>query len=120
MRIAKYGRHWAVYARDGALICVCLDKKGALEVVRVLLQLPAKALLGLFGMVVLHLRLTVQRPYARKLGVQLDGPFERPPPADAPDPCRPPVNLVWRTEALCQAPWTTSGAALVGNRTSRT
>ena len=34
MCIAKYGRHWAVYARDGVLICLCLYKKGALEVVR--------------------------------------------------------------------------------------
>ena len=35
MRIARYGntRHWAVY--DGAtLVCVCLYKKGALEVLR--------------------------------------------------------------------------------------
>ena len=35
MRIARYGntRHWAVY--EGAtLVCVCLYKKGALEVLR--------------------------------------------------------------------------------------
>jgi hypothetical protein len=36
MRIARYGktRYWAVYASDGALICVCLYKRGALEVLR--------------------------------------------------------------------------------------
>jgi hypothetical protein len=34
MTIRKYGRFWAVYAGDGALICVCVYKKGALEVLR--------------------------------------------------------------------------------------
>ena len=34
MSIRKYGRYWAVYASDGALICVCLYKRGALEVLR--------------------------------------------------------------------------------------
>ena len=40
MRIARYGktRFWAVY--DGAtLVCVCLYKKGAAEVVRRLSQI---------------------------------------------------------------------------------
>ena len=33
MSIRKYGRYWAVY--DGVtLVCVCLYKKGAVEVVR--------------------------------------------------------------------------------------
>ncbi|MBM3223564.1 MAG: hypothetical protein FJZ47_07165 [Candidatus Tectomicrobia bacterium] len=42
MRIARYGktRYWAVY--DGAtLVCVCLYKKGALEVVQRLQGLDA-------------------------------------------------------------------------------
>jgi len=42
MRIARYGKtkYWAVY--DGAmLVCVCLYKKGAAEVLRRLQQLPA-------------------------------------------------------------------------------
>lgn len=34
MSIRKYGRYWAVYDLDGALIAVCLYKKGAAEVVR--------------------------------------------------------------------------------------
>jgi hypothetical protein len=34
MTMRKYGRFWAVYADDGALICVCVYKKGALEVLR--------------------------------------------------------------------------------------
>jgi hypothetical protein len=35
MVITKYGgRYWAVYDRTGALVCVCLYKKGAQEVVR--------------------------------------------------------------------------------------
>jgi hypothetical protein len=34
MAIRKYGRYWALYARDGALICVCVYKKGAQEVRR--------------------------------------------------------------------------------------
>jgi hypothetical protein len=34
MTIRKYGRFWAVYASDGALICVCVYKKGAREVLR--------------------------------------------------------------------------------------
>jgi hypothetical protein len=36
MRIERYGhtRYGAVYASDGALICVCLYKRSALEVFR--------------------------------------------------------------------------------------
>ena len=34
MSIRTYGRSWGVYDRAGALVCVCLDKKGAAEVVR--------------------------------------------------------------------------------------
>lgn len=34
MRIAKYGRYWAVYDAENVLICVCLYRKGAEEVVR--------------------------------------------------------------------------------------
>ena len=40
MSIRKYGgRYWAVYDSTGELICVCLYKKGAQEVVRRLSQL---------------------------------------------------------------------------------
>ena len=42
MRIARYGktRYWAVY--DGAtLVCVCLYKKGAAEVLTRLQQMPS-------------------------------------------------------------------------------
>jgi hypothetical protein len=35
--IVKYGRHWAVYDGD-ELICVCVYKRGALEVQRRLSQ----------------------------------------------------------------------------------
>ena len=40
MRIARYGktRFWAVYASDGALICITVYRKGAAEVVRRLQQ----------------------------------------------------------------------------------
>jgi hypothetical protein len=36
MTIKRYGntRYWAVYASDGALICVCVYRKGTQEVVR--------------------------------------------------------------------------------------
>jgi hypothetical protein len=35
MSIKKYsGRYWAVYDTAGVLVCVCLYKKGAQEVVR--------------------------------------------------------------------------------------
>jgi hypothetical protein len=40
MRIERYGntRYWAVYASDGALICITVYRKGAAEVVRRLQQ----------------------------------------------------------------------------------
>jgi hypothetical protein len=34
MTITRYGRYWAVYDAHGTLVCICLYKKGALEVVR--------------------------------------------------------------------------------------
>jgi hypothetical protein len=34
MQVRKYGRYWTVYNVYGTLVCVCLSKKGALEVVR--------------------------------------------------------------------------------------
>jgi hypothetical protein len=36
MRIERYGntRHWAVRDRDGSLICLCVYKRGAMEVLR--------------------------------------------------------------------------------------
>lgn len=34
MKIEKWGRFWAVYDADGVLVCVCVYKKGAMEVVR--------------------------------------------------------------------------------------
>jgi hypothetical protein len=34
MRISRYGRFWAVYDRADVLVCVCVYRKGALEVVR--------------------------------------------------------------------------------------
>jgi hypothetical protein len=41
MTIWKYGgRYWALYDDAGELICVCLYKKGAAEVLRRLQQLP--------------------------------------------------------------------------------
>ena len=40
MSIRKYGRYWALYDDAGELVCVCLYKKGAAEVLR-RLQLPA-------------------------------------------------------------------------------
>ena len=38
MSIRKYGRYWAVYASNGALICITVYHKGAAEVVRRLQQ----------------------------------------------------------------------------------
>jgi hypothetical protein len=40
MRIERYGktRYWAVYASDGTLICLCVYRKGAREVVKRLLS----------------------------------------------------------------------------------
>jgi hypothetical protein len=42
MRIAKYGRtrYWAIYDTTGALVCLCVYRKGAEEVV---LRLQAQA-----------------------------------------------------------------------------
>jgi hypothetical protein len=36
MHIARYGntRYWAVWDSDGSLICLCVYKRGALEVLR--------------------------------------------------------------------------------------
>ena len=38
MTIRKYDRYWAVYDAAGVLVCVCVYKKGAAEVVRRLQQ----------------------------------------------------------------------------------
>jgi hypothetical protein len=32
----KHGRHWAVYAPTGELVCICVYKRGALAVVALL------------------------------------------------------------------------------------
>lgn len=40
MTIRKYGRYWAVHDAAGELVCICLYKKGAAEVLRRLQQLP--------------------------------------------------------------------------------
>ena len=34
MTITRYGRYWAAYDERGTLVCICLYKKGAQEVVR--------------------------------------------------------------------------------------
>ena len=34
MKIERYGRYWAVYDEAGQLVCLCVYKKGAREVVR--------------------------------------------------------------------------------------
>jgi hypothetical protein len=34
MTITPYGRYWAVYDAENVLVCVCLYKRGAQEVVR--------------------------------------------------------------------------------------
>jgi hypothetical protein len=41
MTIRKYGRYWALYDDADELVCVCLYKKGAAEVLRRLQQLTA-------------------------------------------------------------------------------
>jgi len=38
MKIERYGRYWAVRDEQGQLICLCVYKKGAMEVVRRLQQ----------------------------------------------------------------------------------
>jgi len=40
MVIRKYGRFWAVYEPDGTLVCLCVYRKGAEEVVRRLQDKP--------------------------------------------------------------------------------
>jgi hypothetical protein len=40
MSIRKYGRYWALYDDAGELVCICLYKKGAAEVLRRIQQLP--------------------------------------------------------------------------------
>ena len=34
MTMQPYGRYWAVYDVDGTLVCLCVYKKGAAEVLR--------------------------------------------------------------------------------------
>jgi len=42
MSIRKHGgRYWALYDDAGELVCVCVYRKGAAEVLRRLQQLPA-------------------------------------------------------------------------------
>ena len=41
MSIRKYGRYWALYDDAGELVCICLYKKGAAEVLRRLQQMPS-------------------------------------------------------------------------------
>jgi hypothetical protein len=38
VQIRKYGRYWAVYDDQEVLVCVCVYRRGALEVVRRLEQ----------------------------------------------------------------------------------
>ena len=40
MSIRKYGRYWALYDDAGELVCVCVYRKGAAEVLRRLQQRP--------------------------------------------------------------------------------
>ena len=40
MSIRKYGRYWALYDDAGELVCICLYKKGAAEVLRRLSSFP--------------------------------------------------------------------------------
>ena len=44
MRIIPYGRYWAIYDQAGVLVCLCVYRKGALEVVRRLQSAPPSAL----------------------------------------------------------------------------
>ena len=41
MSIREYGRSWALYDDAGELVCICLYKKGAAEILKRLQQLPA-------------------------------------------------------------------------------
>jgi hypothetical protein len=43
MRITKYGRYWAIYDQANVLVCVCVSRKGALEVVRRLQGVPSSS-----------------------------------------------------------------------------
>jgi hypothetical protein len=44
MTMTKYGRFWAVWDRDGGLVCVTVYRKGAQEVLRRLqAQVPGAA-----------------------------------------------------------------------------
>lgn len=40
MSIRKYRRYWALYDDAGELVCICLYKKGAAEVLKRLEQRP--------------------------------------------------------------------------------
>jgi hypothetical protein len=40
MKIAKYGRFWAVFDADGVLVCLTVYRKGAQEVVKRLAAHP--------------------------------------------------------------------------------
>ena len=40
MTIHRHGRYWAVVDRAGALVCLTVYKRGALEVVRRLEEVP--------------------------------------------------------------------------------
>jgi hypothetical protein len=42
MTITRYGRYWAVLDADGSLICLCVYKRGALEVLRRLQAMKQK------------------------------------------------------------------------------
>ena len=41
MHLTRYGRFWAVYDQADVLVCVCVYRKGALEVVRRLQGVPS-------------------------------------------------------------------------------
>lgn len=38
MKIERYGRFWAVYDGENALVCLCVYKKGAQEVLKRLIR----------------------------------------------------------------------------------
>ncbi|MFA6433732.1 MAG: hypothetical protein WCW52_03470 [Elusimicrobiales bacterium] len=52
MRLERRGRHWAVYADDGALICLAVYKKGAQEVLRRLEKKRSRTVPGRNGGVI--------------------------------------------------------------------
>jgi hypothetical protein len=41
MHLTRYGRFWAVYDQADVLVCVCVYRKGALEVIRRLQSAPS-------------------------------------------------------------------------------